>query len=264
MNSYFFKRTAEFVPGEYFLGHYTFLADATVFNVRLECWRPTAAPVTVELEVDGDLAGKQVVVTPGVGRCETVVALNLRVLEGSEVRWKVVSYAGTIEGAARNGGLVMEMFAGEVVEPTTEDKVVWVNGEERLDLFSYDRDDHSFTEIVTGLATGRAALMNVGPDTSFAIVIKDVAVLVVDEDGVQCTRCVEGVGLVLDSLARLEFWSEGVLVAAVDELGALFGASFTEGEEVEGEVGFDFYGGGGVGLAANVGGIQAVGFEGVG
>lgn len=121
--------------------------------------------------------------------------------------------------------------------------VVWVNGQERLVLFSYDTGTRQFVETSAGLASGRAMMVN-GP--SLAVTLQGVVRLAGTAGRLQVAGLSDYGGTATGIAPRLEFMIGTKRVASLTAA-ELRVSQVTEAATLTtGGNQFEFLGGGGV------------------
>jgi hypothetical protein len=151
------------------LGQYRWAFAARLTGALLEVAQPPAAtPLELWLEVDGVRKAKLFTIGPGP-RPETPSTVEsdftLVVQANSWVRI-VGDFAGEPEEAAGFLAVTLAMVPRSIADVATLTpllQVAWVNGDERLILFTYEASTHSFTAGM--FAAGRASITRAG-DTS--------------------------------------------------------------------------------------------------
>ncbi len=195
------------VVGGYLLGTYAWPTAQRLGAVRVR--RPAGAgALTVTLEVAGVL-GTAYPLPATAAESEVTWTVAREVRAGAAVRWQVTEYT---EGAEPTGlALMLEVTAVVVARALT---VRWVQGAERLDLFTYAAG--TFTAAVAALALGRAGFTPVGG--GLTITLAGVEVLRGAGDGTLYTAAVQaGAGVATEP--RLEFLVGGGPIAWLSPTG---------------------------------------------
>ena len=96
--------------------------------------------------------------------------------------------------------------------------VVWVNGRERLLLFTYDSATHSFAEASPGIAANRPSITTTGLDESLTVAPLNVPALVVANSTLSAAAFIEG-SLVTKESPRLEFMVGSIRVGTLTASG---------------------------------------------
>lgn len=91
------------VAGEYLLGNYKLNETCTPVHAFATAWCGQGVETVLELEVNGELTGKQLTLPAGLANREQTADLaitDLAVPKHQTMRWKIVSGPTTIEQAA--------------------------------------------------------------------------------------------------------------------------------------------------------------------
>lgn len=98
-----FLQPLALVAGEYLMGDFTCACGLALGRVTWTAFAPQS-PVTVQLEVDGTLAGEAITIPSGTANTEVTGAVDLTgitVAPGQELRWKVTSAPDAADSASR-------------------------------------------------------------------------------------------------------------------------------------------------------------------
>lgn len=175
MNPVVFEINGPLPDNEYILGGYRWSRAMRLASALLTCRPPSNGSLTLTLEVGGVLTSARFTVPAGnqaeVTQSQT---LNVVVPANTTVRWKA-SFTDAPEAAAMAASITVQTVADNGALPKPVLSVGWVNGSERLILFSYDALAHAFFSLPA--ASTRATIINQGPDNALAISIQNTPVL---------------------------------------------------------------------------------------
>lgn len=172
MNPVIYQLSGVLPEDKYVPGQYQWSIPVQLSTALLDCQPPSTGTLTIILEVGGVLKSFRFTVAAGTSPLAIPQSVNVLVPANTAVRWKA-SFAGAPEDAAVELSITLqpvEQSISQVAAVRPQLTVQWANGKERLTLFNYNPDTHSFTETSTGISAGRAVIVQAG-DASLSIYI---------------------------------------------------------------------------------------------
>jgi hypothetical protein len=123
-----FYQPLELIAGEYLMGGFTAAGNVDLNFATVTAFEPQTAPVTLELEVDGNLTGKQLTLLVNAApQVEASVGLDLggyALTTGQKCRWKIVS-APAAGGSAWRATVMLNGVTAVVPTPATIAIAAW-------------------------------------------------------------------------------------------------------------------------------------------
>lgn len=171
MNPVLFQRNGVQPGGAYLPGQYRWSFPVRLNSAQIVCQPPSAGVLTLTLEIGGELSDTQLTIPAGNAAVNRSIDIEALVPANTFVRWKA-SHDGGVENASRNVALTLFGVPQSVSEAAASRStltVQWINGPERLTLFNYDAATHAFTETITGISDGRAAILQDATRLTIAI-----------------------------------------------------------------------------------------------
>lgn len=243
--NFLFKHDAPLVPGEKLIGHLQWAAPIQIEMARFVCLAPYVERTVIELTVNGELTGKQIVIDPVMAgqRISLVVPMQHIAPVNAEVRFQCVSGPAHPANAIRLVGLTITFgIASTEVSPASQLTVRWVKGKEELPLFNYVPATHSFTETSSGISAGRASIVNV---TNLIVQIESVTAMQFANNALQVNQALVIGGTGTMEGPRLEFLHGVRRLATLTKAGVLRLVDLIEEPNPQGGSDrFEFFGGG--------------------
>lgn len=228
----------------YLLGQASWPYAVMVSSAHLTC-RTGSETAVFQLEVDGVLQPVLFTVLPADGEVNRTAKFQLGVAANAVVRWKMVS-AGADESAPSYASITMQAVAQSVAEPTvqTPELAVHIRGAGmRLKLFTYDLATQTFSETSPGIASGRAAITDTGPGTTFSVSVEGVEAMRVASEKFYANGFM-AIGTTAPVAPKLEWRIGSECVMALSKTGRVWVRSLREetvAELGDDDFGFSFY-----------------------
>jgi hypothetical protein len=199
-------------------------------SALLTCRPPSSGTLILTLEVGGLLTDAKFTVPAG-NQAEVTQSQTLNVLvpAGTRVRWKA-SFPDAPEEAAAAASITVQTVADNGALPRPVLSVGWVNGSERLSLFSYDALSHAFFPL-SG-ASARATIVNQGPNNALTISIQNTVALQVSSSKLLINELQAAGGTATPESPRLEFQIDSLRIATLTKSGVLLVPQVADGPPV--------------------------------
>jgi hypothetical protein len=241
MKSVVSKLEGLLTAGSFLPGVLRFPTEQHLDHARLRVRRPATGRLVLQLTVDGARVGRPVTVPHGDGEWTVQVTLGITLPADSVARWEVVSFSGGSGDEATFCEIATAVarwaFARSATLPVPLE-LVWVEGIERLVLWTYDYAGHEFTESRAGITTGRAVLTV--ENERMAVEIGGLEVLVADAGVLHALQFRQGAPR--GPGPRLEWWRGQQRLGALTYEGVLWVPVITQVDAVTAADGFDFRG----------------------
>jgi hypothetical protein len=219
MNPILFEINGPLPDSKYILGRYRWGRSMRLASALLTCRPPSSGSLTLTLEV-GDVLTNTRFSVPASNQAEVIQSqtLNVVVPANTWVRWKAI-FTEAPENAAAAASITVNSVADNGAVPKPVLSVGWVNGGERLTLFSYDALAHAFYPLAA--AATRAAIINSGPNNSLAISIQNNLALQVASSKLFVNEIQATGATATPESPRLEFQIDSQRIATLTKSGVL-------------------------------------------
>jgi hypothetical protein len=227
MNPILFEINGPLPNSKYLLGRYRWSRSLRLASALLTCRPPSSGSLTLTLEVADVLTNISFTIPSG-NQAEVIQSqtLNIVVPANTWVRWKA-TFTDAPENAAASASITVQAVAdnGNIQRPVLS--VGWVNGSERLVLFSYDSLSHAFYPL-SGAAS-RANILNQGPNNSLTISIQDTSALQVSSGKLYVNEVQATGATAIPVWPRLEFQIDSQRIATLAKGGVLLVSQIADG-----------------------------------